>query len=95
VHSEGQHFFNATPYGIDLIFEHFSDRAVWWETGFKYTMEWFIKVSQVTGIVEQDKIDKFLSLAAEIEPHISDARGMYLASGVWLSGKKIDPLDGF
>jgi SAM-dependent methyltransferase len=88
IHSEGQHFFNVTPYGIDLIFERFANRSVWWEVGFLYTINWLIEVAGVIGIVEQAKLDQFVALADEIEQFISYPRGMYIASGVWIEGVK-------
>lgn len=88
VHSEGQHFFNITPYGIELIFEAFQTKRVWWEPSFTYTMDWLINVSGVRGIAEESKIRDFLSLAGELEVHIPYDRAMYLASCVWLDGSK-------
>lgn len=76
VHSEGQHFFNLTPYGIDLTFEMFNERKVWWETGFFSTMEWFVNVAHLRAHVEGSKVDHFLSLAEEFSKHITDERGM-------------------
>ncbi|MET0371444.1 MAG: methyltransferase domain-containing protein [Sphingobium sp.] len=87
VHSEGQHFFNLTPYGIDLVFEDFPDRKVWWETAFAYTMKWFLQLSQVRNVSPED-IAEFHRIADLIDADITDERGMYFASGVWLEARK-------
>lgn len=88
VHSEGQHFFNLTPYGIDLTFELFKDRNVWWETDFASTIRWFVDVAQIRKTTTGEKVDNFIALADEFSSKIPDERGMYLASGVWLEGIK-------
>lgn len=88
VHSEGQHFFNLTPYGIALSFGDFKDPKVWWDVGFSFTIEWFLQVAEVAGKVDTEKLQQFVALAKEIEPHISNERGMYIASGVWLEAEK-------
>ena len=88
VHSEGQHFFNVTPYGIDLTFEMFNERKVWWETGFFSTIEWFADVTHLKRHADSTKVDQFLALAEEFSAMIPEDRGMYVASGVWLEGVK-------
>lgn len=88
VHSEGQHFFNATPYGIDLIFDKFRSRQVSWEIGFADTIRWMVNVVGVNGVVDQEKLDQFFDLADEISKNISYERGMYVASGVWVEAEK-------
>ncbi|CAN1563389.1 AdoMet_MTases domain containing protein [Rhabdaerophilaceae bacterium] len=88
IHSEGQHFFNLTPYGIDLTFKDFANRRVWWDTGFEFTMQWFVDVLSVRGRLPQEKLDQFINLAKEISAAIPEDRGMYVASSVWVEGTK-------
>lgn len=88
IHSEGQHFFNLTPYGIDLVFEQFVDRKVWSGVAFAFSMNWMVDVLNVRGRVEEEKLKSFVEIAAEIERHIPGDRGKYVASGVWLLGYK-------
>ena len=76
VHSEGQHFFNLTPYGIELTFEMFENRKVWWETAFPYTIRWFTEVAQLRAHVSSEKVDRFIELADEFSPLIS-TKGWY------------------
>jgi SAM-dependent methyltransferase len=84
IHSEGQHFFNVTPYGLDLIFEQFRDRSVWWDTDFAFMINWFLDVAGLSGRADEAKLDAFRSLAAELGPLIGPDRKMYIASDVWL-----------
>lgn len=88
VHSEGQHFFNLTPYGIDHVFWKFAEKRIYWENGLAFTAKWIANLSHAASQVGADKIEQFIELAAEIEKHTSHQRGMYFASGVWLEGKK-------
>lgn len=89
IHSEGQHFFNLTPYGMDLTFERFEKRKSWVDVGFAFTIDWFVNVLGVRGRAPAEKLDQFLSLAAEIEPHIPPDLGRYAAAGVWFEGVKL------
>lgn len=88
VHSEGQHFFNLTPYGIELTFSRFEDRQVWWDGGFADLMKWIVDLSHVQGSVGPQKVEQFLALAREFQHHITPDRLMYFAGGVWLEGRK-------
>lgn len=88
IHSEGQHFFNLTPYGIELVFEQFVNKEVWSDVSFAFSMKWMVDVLNVRGQVSEEKIKKFIELAEDIERHIPFDRGKYVASGVWLLGIK-------
>lgn len=90
VHSEGQHFFNLTPYGIDLVFREFKEREIWWETAFAHTMEWIVRLSEVKNVAHAD-IAEFLRIARLIDQDVTPERGMYFASGVWLEARKPVP----
>jgi hypothetical protein len=87
VHSEGQHFFNLTPYGIELVFQEFTEKNVWWETAFAHTIEWMVNLSAVKN-VSPDDISEFLRISKIIDENITPDRGMYFASGVWLEACK-------
>ena len=89
VHGEGQHFFNLTPYGIDLVFEKFSNRRVWWSNDISFTIEWILKEAKVTDLLERDELTEFLRIAKKINANIPYDRAMYFAAGVWLEGVKL------
>ncbi|URD60982.1 class I SAM-dependent methyltransferase [Sphingomonas sp. KRR8] len=88
IHSEGQHFFNVTPYGMELIFNMFRDRKIWWETGFANTMRWFASATQLKKFADNNKVEQFLALANEFSALIPEERGMYVAAGVCFEGTK-------
>jgi SAM-dependent methyltransferase len=88
IHCEGQHFFNLTPYGIDLTFSMFEERRVWWDTSLNLTLSWFIDVLGVRGRLQNEKIEQFLALGREISDAIPGERGKYVASSVWVEGVK-------
>jgi SAM-dependent methyltransferase len=88
IHSEGQHFFNLTPYGIELVFERFRDKKVWWNNDFHFTMDWFVRVTKVRTTANEETVTNFLNAAKALEASIAYDRAMYVASGVWLEGRK-------
>lgn len=88
VHSEGQHFFNLTPYGMELTFAQFEKRASWVDVGFAFTMDWFLNVLGVRGRLPDQRLAEFLAIATEIEAQIPPDRGTYAAAGVWFEGIK-------
>lgn len=88
IHCEGQHFFNLTPYGIDLTFNMFQERRVWWDTSLNLTLGWFVDVLGVRGRMPAEKIEQFLALGREISEAIPGERGKYVASSVWVEGVK-------
>jgi SAM-dependent methyltransferase len=88
VHSEGQHFFNATPYGIEEIFSAFSDRVVSWEGSLTETVQWMLDLSAVSASVAPGRMDEMRQLLQEFDRHLSRDRLMYFASGVWLEARK-------
>jgi SAM-dependent methyltransferase len=88
IHSEGQHFFNLTPYGLELCFEQFEKRSSWVDTSFVFTLEWFVDVLGVRGKVPSNSLEQFFSVAREIESQIPANRAPYVASGVWLEAVK-------
>ncbi|WP_189676201.1 methyltransferase domain-containing protein [Sphingomonas glacialis] len=88
VHSEGQHFFNLTPYGIDLTFAMFRNRKVWWDTGFASTIRWFVEVTEMRNSNNIESVNRFLQLSEDLSESISEEKGMYIAESVWVEAIK-------
>jgi SAM-dependent methyltransferase len=88
VHSEGQHFFNLTPYGIELVFEEIKDKKIWWTNDFSFVVEWMIDLSKSSSKINKSDIERFIELSKKIEKNTTDERAFYYASGVWLEGVK-------
>jgi hypothetical protein len=88
IHSEGQHFFNLTEYGIDLVFRQFKSRSVWCDVAFQYTINWIMQLANLQRKLPEDRYKAFLDIARECEGLIDPKDGRYFASGVWLEGIK-------
>jgi SAM-dependent methyltransferase len=92
VHSEGQHFFNSTPYGIRETFGMFPEGKIWWEGSFSDLVKWTFELSGARHKAPQSDVATFLKLANEFDEFVSYERLMYIASGVWFEGVKPPPL---
>lgn len=88
IHSEGQHFFNCTPYAMDLIFSDLKDRKISWEGAISHTFEWMLEVSGVTAKIPEVDLLSFRKLIAGFDQHVTYDGLMYIASGVWAEGVK-------
>lgn len=88
VHSEGQHFFNCTPYAMELIFSDLKDRKISWEGAISHTFEWMLEVAGVTGRISSDDLSSFRKLIAGFDQQVTYDGLMYIASGVWAEGVK-------
>ena len=88
VHSEGQHFFNHTIYGIDHVFNQFKDRELSWGGSLSDMLDWFLDVTHVKHLATADKVRSFMLLAKEFDDVISYDRLMYVASEVWVEARK-------
>lgn len=88
VHSEGQHFFNMTPYGIREVLRDFPSASVWWEGSLGDTLEWFINVTGVRGRADPQKLKQFLEIAAHLSERIDYDGLKYIAAGVWAEAVK-------
>lgn len=88
VHSEGQHFFNATPYGIREIFSMFPEGNVWWDGSFSHLVKWMFEVSGASSNVPKADALEFFRLASSFDDCVSYDRLMYIASGVWFESIK-------
>jgi SAM-dependent methyltransferase len=88
VHSEGQHFFNLTPYAIDMVAGQFSDRKVSWEGSLSDTLIWMLKVSGVEARASSSEYEAFIRMARNLDGLVTYDKLMYIASGVWVEVRK-------
>jgi SAM-dependent methyltransferase len=88
IHSEGQHFFNATPYGLELAFSALKDKRVWWSGNLTDTLRWMLDVSGVAAKADAGDVDQFMSLSEKFDTLVGYERLAYIASSVWLEGRK-------
>jgi hypothetical protein len=88
VHSEGMHFFNATPYAMELVFERFADRHVWWEGSLSDTVRWMLNVAGATARADPSEVRGVLDTLRRLDGLITYEGLMYVASGVWIAARK-------
>jgi hypothetical protein len=88
VHSEGQHFFNATPYGIREIFKLFPEGEVSWEGSFSDLIAWVGSASGVEARATESEYSDFISRARALDQLVTYEKLMYIASGVWFDARK-------
>lgn len=87
VHSEGQHFFNGTTWGIERIFSDLEIERVWADGSFGWMMEWFCEVLGLNAAAPE-QVEQFIALARDMEPHITPERLPYAAPSVFLTAYK-------
>lgn len=88
VHSEGQHFFNLTPYGIELVVQKFSERKISWDGSLSDMFSWILDVSGVSSSVDPNDRNLFSEVVSRFDRFVTYDRLMYIASGVWAEVRK-------
>lgn len=88
IHSEGQHFFNLTPYAMEMLFEHFEDRRCWWSGSLHDAVAWMLQVAQVPARADPAELAAFMASLKRFSATVPYDRLMYVAGDVWLEGRK-------
>ncbi|MDB5372009.1 MAG: hypothetical protein JWP04_651 [Belnapia sp.] len=69
IHSEGQHFFNLTPYAMEMLFERFEQRRCWWSGSLHDAVAWMLQVAQVPARADAAELAGFMaSLSGSATP---------------------------
>lgn len=89
IHSEGQHFFNATPWGVRYAFQGLRLNRMWFDTSLAFLNDWMVKVSGVASLVETDEKETVLEFFRKVDGLIPDCRKQYAASGIWCELEKV------
>lgn len=89
VHNEGQHFFNMTPQGIELVFAGFEKVSTRWSNDFGGMIETLVRHTRLRHIAPDEDIDAFLSLARRLGGQIDYNTGAKCATGVWFEGIRV------
>lgn len=84
LHSEGQHFFNATPDGIIKTFEKLNPVNIFYDNSLSFLFEWAISVSGLGGLVASDEIKHICNVLNDLDKIIPEERKKYMANGVWI-----------
>jgi ubiquinone/menaquinone biosynthesis C-methylase UbiE len=88
IHSEGQHFFNCTPWGIEELFRQFEINDISWEGSLSFLVEWMLKTTHVDRVVAEEEIAPVLKSIKHWDTLIEYERLKYIANGVWCVGTK-------
>jgi len=86
VHNQGQHFFNMTPHGIELVFEKFGKVSTWWSNDFAGMIETLVRNTRLRRVAPREDIDRFLALAQQLGAQIDYKTGAMCATAVWFEG---------
>jgi SAM-dependent methyltransferase/uncharacterized protein YbaR (Trm112 family) len=88
IHSEGQHFFNCTPWGIEELFKKFEINDITWEGSLSFLVDWMLRTTHIDRLVAKDEIAPVLETIKRWDTFVSYERLKYIANGVWCVGTK-------
>ncbi len=88
IHSEGQHFFNATIWGLQEVLSDFVILNTWWDGNLRFTIEWMLKCVDLQHKADPTEYQMFFDLLEKWDPLVSQDRLKYVASGVWVEAQK-------
>lgn len=86
VHNEGQHFFNMTPHGIELVFEGLRKVSTWWSNDFGGMIATLVRDTRLARVASAEDITMFVALAQKLGEQIDYKTGAMCATGVWFEG---------
>jgi len=83
IHAEGLHFYNATPWGVELAFSGLKLRNIWYSTSFAFLVRWGASVSDLVGRVPAEEIEAVCATLSKWDTLIPDSHKSYMANSVW------------
>jgi len=83
IHSEGAHFYNATPWGMQRAFAGLRLNRIWHETSFAFLVRWGAAVSDLVGRVPAQELEDVCATLARWDAMIPESHKAYMANGVW------------
>ena len=83
IHSEGQHFYNATPWGVERAFSALKLKRMWYDTSFAFLVRWGASVSGLPGLLPPGEIESVCEILSRWDKLIPEANKAYMANGVW------------
>jgi SAM-dependent methyltransferase len=89
IHSEGQHFFNCTPWGIKELFRKFEINDITWEGSLSFLVQWMLGTTHVDRVVAKEQIASVMESIKHWDTLIDYERLKYIANGVWCVGTKV------
>jgi ubiquinone/menaquinone biosynthesis C-methylase UbiE len=88
VHSEGQHFYNATIWGLENWFSMFPHRAVDYSGSFSHLIAWLSRVAGIQRRARPEDWASFDSLAKSFDKLVTKEKLLYIASEIWIEVSK-------
>jgi SAM-dependent methyltransferase len=88
IHSEGQHFYNATPWGVERAFAGLQRNRMWYETSLAFLIRWGASVSGLVGRAPQEEIEAVCATLSRWDALIPETHKSYMANGVWAEFEK-------
>jgi SAM-dependent methyltransferase len=88
VHNEPQHFFNATPYGVRVLFEKFEDPKIWWDGNFLEIVKWIAEAAHIPQTVSHADWQAFLAITGSLSKSVDYERLKFICSAIWIDARK-------
>ncbi len=88
IHAEGLHFYNATPWGVELAFRGLQLKHIWYSTSFAFLVRWGASVSDLVGRVPAEEIEAVCATLSRWDQLIPDSHKSYMANSVWAEFEK-------
>lgn len=88
LHNEPQHFFNATPFGVEFAFSVFAQKEITWGGEFFGVVKWLAESAHLNKLADPEDWADFLRLAEKISPLVSYERLKYVSSHTWINAVK-------
>ncbi len=83
IHSEGQHYYNATPWGVTRAFSGLKPVRFWYDNSFSYLVRWGASVSGLDDLVPAAEIDAVCATLSRWDALIPESHRQFMANGVW------------
>jgi hypothetical protein len=88
IHSEGEHFFNATSWGVEQAFAGLKVNRKWYDTSFARLVEWGAHTSGLRAQVPEEEINSVCRTLERWDALIPEEYKQYMAMGVWVEFEK-------
>ncbi|MFX1671544.1 class I SAM-dependent methyltransferase [Paraburkholderia sp. A2WS-5] len=88
LHNDPQHFFNATPFGVETLFSKFNNRRVWWVGKFYDIVSWIGREARLHTNANPADWDAFCAAAERMSSSVPYDRLKFIASATWIDGVK-------
>jgi hypothetical protein len=88
IHAEGEHFFNATSWGVEQAFAGLKVNRKWYDTSFARLVEWGAHASGLRDRVPEEEIKSVCETLNRWDTLIPEEYKQYMAMGVWVEFEK-------